>query len=88
MTLVFLLFHSSNIRSIKCILYALSRCVSIIQEEYLKVFLTDGEVPIDDSASERTLRNFTIVRKNWGTINTVRGAQASARPGGNPGTYL
>lgn len=28
---------------------------SINQEEYLKVFLTDGEVPIDDSASERTL---------------------------------
>ena len=48
------------------------------QEEYLKVFLTDGEVPIDDSASERALRNFTIGRKNWMTINTIRGAQASA----------
>lgn len=51
---------------------------SVNQEEYLKVFLTDGEVPIDDSASERALRNFTIGRKNWMTINTVRGAQASA----------
>ena len=51
---------------------------SINQEDYLKVFLTDGEVPIDDSASERALRNFTIGRKNWMTINTVRGAQASA----------
>lgn len=51
---------------------------SINQEEYLKVFLTDGEVPIDDSASERALRNFTIGRKNWITINTIRGAQASA----------
>ncbi len=51
---------------------------SINQEEYLKVFLADGEVPIDDSASERALRNFTIGRKNWVTINTVRGAQASA----------
>lgn len=51
---------------------------SINQEGYLKVFLTDGEVPIDDSASERALRNFTIGRKNWMTINTVRGAQASA----------
>ncbi len=51
---------------------------SINQEEYLKVFLTDGEVPIDDSASERALRNFTIGRKNFVTINTVRGAQASA----------
>lgn len=51
---------------------------SVNQEEYLKVFLTDGEVPIDNSASERALRNFTIGRKNWMTINTVRGAQASA----------
>ena len=51
---------------------------SINQEEYLKVFLADGEVPIDDSASERALRNFTIGRKNWVTINTVRGAHASA----------
>ena len=48
---------------------------SLNQEEYLKVFLTDGEVPIDDSASERALRNFTVGRKNWVTINTVRGAQ-------------
>ena len=48
------------------------------QEEYLKVFLSDGEVSIDDSASERVLRNFTIGRQNWVTINTVRGAQASA----------
>lgn len=30
---------------------------SINQEEYLKVFLTDGEVPIDDSASERALHH-------------------------------
>ncbi len=51
---------------------------SINQEAYLKVFLTDGEVPIDDSASERALRNFTIGRKNWVTINTIRGARTSA----------
>ena len=51
---------------------------SINQEEYLKLFLTDGEIPIDNSACERALRAFTIGRKNWVTINTVRGAQASA----------
>lgn len=51
---------------------------SVNQEEYLKVFLTDGEVPIDNSASERAVRNFIIGRKNWVTINIVRGAQASA----------
>lgn len=48
------------------------------QEEYLRVFLSDGEVPIDNLASERALRTFTIGRKNWMTINTVRGAKASA----------
>ena len=51
---------------------------SLNQEEYLKLFLADGEIPIDNSASERALRTFTIGRKNWMTINTVRGAQASA----------
>ena len=44
----------------------------------MKVFLSDGEVPIDNSASERALRNFTVGRIKWMTINTVRGAQASA----------
>jgi len=42
------------------------------QDAYLKVFLSDGEVPIDNLASERALRTFTIGRKNWMTINTVR----------------
>ncbi len=50
---------------------------SVNQEKYLKVFLTDGEVPIDDSVSERALRNFTIGRKNWVTINAICGAHAS-----------
>ena len=45
---------------------------SLNQEEHLKVFLTDGEVLIDDSASECALSNFTIRRKNRVTVNTVR----------------
>ena len=60
------------------IAYAEGLQYSINQEEYLRVFLTDGEIPIDNSASERALRNFTIGRKNWMTINTIRGAEASA----------
>ena len=42
------------------------------------ILFSDGEVPIDNLASERALRTFTIGRKNWMTINTVRGADASA----------
>lgn len=48
------------------------------QEKYLRVFLTNGDVPMDNSASERSIRPFTIGRKNWLFNNTNRGAQASA----------
>ena len=48
------------------------------QEKYLRVFLTDGDVPMDNSASERSIRPFTIGRKNWLFNNTIRGAQSSA----------
>ena len=48
------------------------------QEKYLRVFLTNGDVPMDNSASERSIRPFTIGRKNWLFNNTIRGAQASA----------
>lgn len=48
------------------------------QEPYLKVFLTDGDVPIDNSASERAIRTFCIGKKNWMFHNTANGASASA----------
>ena len=47
-------------------------------EKYLRVFLDDGLIPIDNSASERAIRPFAIGRKNWQLIDTVNGAQASA----------
>ena len=49
------------------------------QEPYLKVFLTDGDIPIDNSASERSIRTFCIGKKNWMFHNTANGASASAR---------
>lgn len=48
------------------------------QERYLKVFLTDGEVPIDNNASERAIRGFCIGKKNWEVIDTIKGATSSA----------
>ena len=48
------------------------------QEKYLKVFLTDGDVPMDNNASERAIRGFTVGRKNWQMIDTINGANASA----------
>lgn len=50
----------------------------INQEPYLKVFLSDGDVPIDNSASERSIRTFCIGKKNWMFHNTANGASASA----------
>lgn len=51
---------------------------SINQEKYLKVFLEDGNVPMDNNAAERAIKNFCIGRKNWLIIDTIRGAQSSA----------
>lgn len=48
------------------------------QEKYLKVFLTDGDVPMDNNASERAIRGFCIGKKNWQMIDTINGAKTSA----------
>lgn len=50
----------------------------INQEKYLKIFLEDGDVPIDNSASERVIRTFCLGKKNWMFHNTANGASASA----------
>ena len=51
---------------------------SLNQEKYLKVFLDDGEVPIDNNAAEQSIRGFCIGKKNWVMIDTVAGAKSSA----------
>ena len=48
------------------------------QEQYLRVFLEHGGVPMDNNAAERAIRPFTIGRKNWVNIDSVNGAKASA----------
>lgn len=56
----------------KAIQYALN------EEKYLRVFLSDGYVPMDNNAAERGIRSFTIGRKNWYLIDTIHGAKSSA----------
>ena len=51
---------------------------SINQEKYLRVFLKDGEVPIDNNTAEQSIRSFCIGKKNWVMIDTIAGAEASA----------
>ena len=51
---------------------------SINQEKYLRVFLEDGEVPLDNNTAEQAIRPFCIGKKNWVMIDTIAGAEASA----------
>ncbi len=51
---------------------------SINQEKYLKAFLDDGEVPMDNNAAEQSIRGFCIGKKNWVMIDTINGAKSSA----------
>ena len=51
---------------------------SINQEEYLRMFLTDGRIPMDNYYAEQAIRPFTIARKNFVLIESDNGANASA----------
>lgn len=51
---------------------------SINQEAYLRTFLDDGEVPMDNNAAEQSIRGFCVGKKNWVMIDTIAGAEASA----------
>lgn len=51
---------------------------SINQEEYLRKFLTDGRVPMDNNYAEQAIRPFTIARKNFVLMESDNGAKASA----------
>lgn len=43
--------------------------------KYLRVFLRDGDVPMDNNASERATRGSCIGKKNWEVIDTINGAK-------------
>ena len=51
---------------------------SINQEKYLRRFLADGNIPMDNNPAEQAIRPFTVGRKNFVLINTDHGAKASA----------
>ncbi len=56
----------------RAITYALN------QEEYLRVFLDHGDVPMENNAAEVAIRPFCIGKKNWVMSDTIHGAKASA----------
>lgn len=48
------------------------------QEKYLREFLNDENVPLDNNPAERAIRPFCIGKKNWVMIDTPAGADSSA----------
>ena len=50
----------------------------INQEEKLKVFLDDGEVPLDNNVTEAALRSFCLHKHAWKLIDSIDGAKSSA----------
>lgn len=51
---------------------------SIHQEPYLRTFLSDGDIPMNNKYAEQAIRPFTIGRKNFVLIESSNGARASA----------
>lgn len=51
---------------------------SINQEDYLRVFLSDSHIPMDNNYAEQAVRPFTSGRKNFVLIESSNGAKASA----------
>ncbi|MFR8348709.1 MAG: IS66 family transposase [Clostridium sp.] len=43
----------------------------LIKEKYLRAFLDNRDIPIDNSACERAIRPFCGRKKNWNVIDTV-----------------
>ena len=55
---------------------AVAYCLS--QWDKLNTFLLDGRLEIDNNRAERSIRPFTVGRKNWMFANTPSGANCSA----------
>ena len=47
------------------------------QEQFLRVFLTDGSIPLNNNDAERSIRAFCVGKHNWHISDTKAGAKAS-----------
>ena len=48
------------------------------QETYLRRYLDDGHLSIDNNSAERAIKNFAVGCRNWLFAKSIRGADASA----------
>lgn len=51
---------------------------TINQEQYLRRYLDDGHLSIDNTVAERAIKNFAVGRRNWLFSKSIKGAEASA----------
>ena len=61
--------HSSN--TYKAIQYSRN------QEPFLRAFLTDPAIPLDNNDAERSIRSFCVGKHNWHIADTKAGAETS-----------
>lgn len=52
---------------------------SLNQEEYLRAFLDDPIIPLDNNDAERSIRKFCVGKHSWHVISTPEGATSSAK---------
>ena len=64
--------ETAPVRIADAILYTLN------QEVYLRRYLEDGHLSIDNNSAERALKNFAVGHRNWLFAKSIRGADASA----------
>lgn len=51
---------------------------SVNQEAYLRIFLSDPNVPLDNNDAERSIKKFCVGKHSWHLIESKNGAKASA----------
>ena len=51
---------------------------TINQEQYLRRYLDDGHLSIDNTAAERAIKNFAVGRRNWLFSKSIKGVETSA----------
>ena len=51
---------------------------SLNQEPYLRTFLEDWEIPLDNNDAERSIKKFWVGKHSWHIIDSKNGAKASA----------
>ena len=48
------------------------------QEKYLRTFLDDPDIPLDNNDAERSIKAFCVGKHSWHIIDSTKGAKASA----------